>query len=47
MRELNKEEMKTVNGGVSVAAIVSIMVGAITFIVGALEGYTNPKKCNN
>lgn len=47
MRELNKEEMKSVNGGVSAAAIVSIVVGVVTFIVGALEGYTNPKKCNN
>ena len=47
MRELKKEEMLKVEGGaVSYTIITAIASGIITFIVGILHGYANPKKCN-
>lgn len=44
--ELSKNEMYQVKGGVAWET-VSIVAGAVLFIIGILSGYTNPTKCNN
>ncbi len=46
MKELKKEEMLEVNGGASTIFIASVIGTIITFVVGALKGYSNPEKCN-
>ncbi len=47
MHELKKEEMIEVNGGANPVIISAIVAGVVTFVIGLLEGYSNPKKCNN
>lgn len=47
MREINKEEMKMVDGGASGIFVGSVIGVIVTFIVGVLHGYSNPKTCKN
>lgn len=47
MREINKGEMKMVDGGANGIFIGSIIGVIITFVVGVLHGYSNPKTCND
>lgn len=47
MRELSNDEKFKVEGGAS-AVLVGTVIGVIvTFVVGVLHGYANPKSCNN
>lgn len=46
MYKLNKAEMQKIEGGASPTVIVTAVAAIITFIIGTLEGYANPKKCN-
>ncbi len=48
MRELNNEEMMKISGGsASKFLIFAGLLGAtLTFFIGVLDGYVNPKKCN-
>ncbi len=46
MIELRKEDMLKVNGGANAVLITTIIGTIITFIVGTLNGYSNPEKCN-
>lgn len=43
--ELSKNELLEVNGGIGAWAVVGIIAGII-FIVGAIDGYVRPLKCN-
>lgn len=46
MKQLNDNELKTINGGgFSIGAIFAIG-GLVTFIIGILDGYVRPLKCN-
>lgn len=47
MRELKKEEMKSVEAGASALVISSIVGVIVTFFIGALRGYSNPESCRN
>lgn len=47
MRELEKEEMKNIDGGASATLITTVVAGIVIFITGILSGYSNPQKCNN
>ncbi|MGM9882416.1 MAG: class IIb bacteriocin, lactobin A/cerein 7B family [Bacilli bacterium] len=47
MKILTNEEMEKVNGGANSLLIVSVVAGLITLVTGILDGYSNPKKCNN
>lgn len=47
MRELKKEEMVKVEGGTDPILTTSIIGLIVTFVVGVLHGYANPKSCNN
>lgn len=45
MKTLTNKELKEIKGGWSISAIFGL--GAfITFIIGAIDGYIRPLKCN-
>ena len=46
MREINDKEMLRVDGGANPVLISSIVGVIVTFVVGLLHGYSNPKNCN-
>lgn len=49
MKELKQKEMLEIDGGASEAIMVTAMAtvsAIITFFVGVLSGYVNPKSCN-
>ena len=46
MREINKKEMLEVGGGTNPIVIGSIVGVIVTFVVGLLHGFSNPKNCN-
>lgn len=47
MREVHKEEMKIIDGGANGLFVGSVIGVVVTFIVGVLHGYSNPKTCND
>lgn len=46
MRELTKEELKNINGGISITGKLLLVGGIISFIIGVIDGFTRPLKCN-
>jgi len=47
MNKLNNDEMMNVKGGAfKLGALVSVIGGAIVFIIGIIDGLINPQKCN-
>lgn len=47
MKKINDNELEKVQGGGFSWGIAAGVVAAITFIVGVIDGYINPAKCNN
>ena len=47
MREINKKEMLSIEGGADPVLVTAIVSAIVTFIVGIFSGYSNPKRCNN
>ena len=45
MKEIDNNELKTIKAGAIRWGIVGIIGGIITFVVGVIDGYTNPSKC--
>lgn len=45
MKELTNKEMLEVTGGIK-AYVGAIIAGVVTFILGIIDGYSNPKSCN-
>ena len=45
MKELKNEELMTVNGGFSIGLGIAIGAG-ITFLIGVIDGFVRPLKCN-
>lgn len=45
MDKVNEKELETVEGGGW--GLVAGIIAAVTFIIGVIDGYTNPIKCNN
>ena len=44
--ELSNQELLEIDGGaISAAAVLGIAAGAV-FIIGAVDGYVRPLKCN-
>lgn len=43
--ELTKKELLDINGGIGAWAVVGIIAGVI-FLIGAIDGYVRPMKCN-
>lgn len=46
MNKINDNELKTIQGGGFSWGIAVGIVAAVTFIVGVVDGYINPIKCN-
>lgn len=45
MKELNSNELSNINGGSGFAIGLGIVAG-ITFIIGVIDGYVRPLRCN-
>ncbi len=45
MLELKQKELKEINGGLSIWAIMGL-IGGITFFIGVIDGFVRPLKCN-
>lgn len=45
MKEVSREELKNVNGGLSAFVYLGIVAAAI-FVIGVIDGYVRPKKCD-
>ena len=46
MKELNKIELNNISGGFK-WIIGGVIGGVLAFIVGVLDGFTRPLKCNS
>jgi len=47
MRKIEEKELSQIEGGGFSWGVAAVIGAAITFIIGVIEGYTNPKACNN
>lgn len=45
MKELNSSELSSINGGNHLAIGLAIIAG-VTFIIGVIDGYVRPLRCN-
>jgi len=45
MKELNSKELFEINGGSHLAIGLALAAG-ITFIIGVIDGFVRPLKCN-
>jgi len=45
--ELTQNEMYNVSGGGVSWGIVAGIAAAVVYLIGCLNGYTNPNKCSN
>ena len=45
MQEISNNELKSIKAGAIHWGIVAIIGGIITFVVGVIDGFTNPSKC--
>lgn len=46
MRELTQQELKKINGGAISLKLAALLPLGISFIVGLIDGYLRPLKCN-
>lgn len=46
MREIDNKEMMVIDGGTNPVVIGSVIGVIVTFVVGLLHGFSNPKNCN-
>ena len=46
MIELKKEELSEIYGGFLSGAKVLGIVGAVTFVIGVIDGFVRPLRCN-
>ena len=46
MKRVRDEDLKNINGGISVWIAAGICV-AVTFIAGIIDGIARPRKCNS
>lgn len=42
---MSKEELQSIKGGVSKVLFIGI-AGVVTFLIGVIDGYIRPLKCN-
>ena len=47
MKKLQNNDLYNVEGGAVKWGVLSGIAAAISFIMGFIDGYTNPKRCNN
>lgn len=46
MNKLTQEEMYEIKGGAVKWGLIAGIGAFASFIIGVIDGYTNPKKCN-
>ena len=46
MKKLNEEQLKTIVGGQSSAGMWLLIGSGIAFLIGVLDGFIRPLKCN-
>lgn len=46
MKEIKEEKLTQIDGGISTWAAIGIGAG-IVFLIGVLDGFFRPLKCNN
>ena len=46
MKNLTKEELNQVVGGGNGVAIGLLIAAGVTFVIGIIDGYVRPLKCN-
>lgn len=46
MKKLDNSEMQHVNGGAIKWGVIAGIGGFASFIIGVIDGWMNPKKCN-
>ena len=46
MEQINKEELKNINGGGLSLLGAAVLIAGAVFLIGVIDGYVNPKKCN-
>ncbi len=47
MVKLNENELLKINGGGLSFGIGCLIVGLVVFIIGVIDGYVRPLKCNS
>ena len=47
MKEIDSEQLKKVKGGGIHWGILAGFGAAASFVIGIIDGWINPKKCNN
>ena len=45
MTTLSKDEILNLKGGALKWGVIGLVTGIITFIIGVIDGITNPKRC--
>ena len=45
MTTLSKDEILNLKGGALKLGVIGLVTGIITFIIGVIDGITNPKRC--
>ena len=46
MKKIDEKELEQIHGGGFSWGIAAGIVAGITFIIGVIDGYANPNKCN-
>ena len=44
--ELSKKELSQISGGIAYKTKIFIVGGLVTFIIGILDGFARPFRCN-
>jgi len=46
MKKVEEKELYEINGGGFSWGVAAGIVAAVTFVIGVIDGYVNPNKCN-
>ncbi|MEE3342931.1 MAG: class IIb bacteriocin, lactobin A/cerein 7B family [Bacilli bacterium] len=46
MNKLNDKQIQSINGGAIKWGVIAGIGGLASFIIGMIDGWMNPKKCN-
>jgi len=46
MKTLNKEQLNSINGGGISIGVGLVIGGIVSFLLGLIDGYARPIKCN-
>ena len=46
LKELQKEDLKQITGGIGFGTVL-LIAGGVIFLIGVIDGYTRPLRCNS